>query len=78
MRKGLSQTKKIKRGRTKAMRPPEDSAAMWGVRQPLSLQKHYWENFTPLMTPDPETDGAGTQSFKKHAPVPALGSKFQA
>ena len=53
----------------------------WGATGPSSsntLQKHYWENFTPLLTPEDETVGAGTQSFKKHAPVPTLGSKFQA
>jgi hypothetical protein len=46
-----------------------------------TLQKHYWENFTPLVTSLERSVGivgGGTQFFKKHVGVPDLASKFQA
>jgi hypothetical protein len=45
-----------------------------------SAQKHYCENFTPLVTPGGPDGivGGGTQFFKKHVGVPDLASKFQA
>jgi len=43
------------------------------------LPKHYWENFTPLVTPKAFVAvGVGTQFFKKHLAAPDLESKFQA
>jgi hypothetical protein len=46
-----------------------------------TLQKHYWENFTPLSTLPGRsvgTVGEGIQSFMKHVGVADLPSKLQA
>jgi hypothetical protein len=62
--------------------PGEDDTPPASLLLKPTKPNNYWENFTPLVTNGAEGTfeniGGGTQFFKKHVPVPTLGSKFHA